>query len=79
MLHGGSGLLLPDIKSAINVGIGVVHINTELRLVWRKSLESVLKKYPDEIVPYKILPLVEKEIGKTVESYLRSFYRLKHP
>ncbi len=79
MLHGGSGLLLPDIKLAITVGVGIVHINTELRLVRRKSLESVLKKYPDEIVPYKILPLVEKEISKTVGRYFGSFHRLKHP
>ena len=73
VLHGGSGLPFFEIKSAIKAGISIIHINTELRLVWRKSLESVLKKHPKEIVPYKILPMVEKAISQTVERYLKIF------
>ena len=73
VLHGGSGSSLSEIKSAVKAGISVVHINTELRLVWRKSLESALRKLPKEIVPYKILAMVEKEISRTVERYLKIF------
>lgn len=73
VLHGGSGIPASSVKSAIAAGISIVHINTELRLVWRKSLESALKDNPDEIVPYKILPLVEKEISKTAKRYLKLF------
>jgi hypothetical protein len=33
-----------------------VHINTELRVAWRRGLEDGLAKQPEEVVPYRILP-----------------------
>jgi fructose-bisphosphate aldolase class II len=33
----------------------VIHINTELRVAWRKALEASLKKDESEVVPYKVL------------------------
>jgi fructose-bisphosphate aldolase class II len=55
-LHGASGTADEDLLMAIEAGINVVHINTELRVAWRRGLEDGLTKLPHEIVPYKILP-----------------------
>jgi fructose-bisphosphate aldolase class II len=47
-----------DFQQAIKAGMTIVHVNTELRLVWRRDLEHVLQAHPDEIAPYKLLPEV---------------------
>jgi fructose-bisphosphate aldolase class II len=39
-LHGGSGTDDDDFRRAINAGINIVHINTELRVAWRRGLEG---------------------------------------
>jgi fructose-bisphosphate aldolase class II len=57
-LHGGSGTDDEDLRKAIAAGINIVHINTELRVAWRRGLEDGLVKQPDEVAPYKILPFV---------------------
>ncbi|MBI5401203.1 class II fructose-bisphosphate aldolase, partial [Candidatus Wolfebacteria bacterium] len=56
VLHGGSGITDSDFTKAIDAGISIIHINTEIRLAWREGLEKALKENPEEIVPYKILP-----------------------
>jgi len=43
-----------DFQRAISAGVSIIHINTELRLVWRRSLEAALAENSDEVVPYKI-------------------------
>jgi fructose-bisphosphate aldolase class II len=72
-LHGGSGTNDDDLRKAIAAGINIVHINTELRVAWRRGLEEGLSKYPDEIVPYKVLPVVVDEVKKVVGSRLKLF------
>ena len=37
-LHGGSGTDDEDLRKAIAAGINIVHINTELRVAWRRGL-----------------------------------------
>jgi fructose-bisphosphate aldolase class II len=54
-LHGGSGTDDEDFRKAIAAGINIIHINTELRVAWRRGLESGLAKQKDEVVPYRIL------------------------
>ncbi|MFA5386146.1 MAG: class II fructose-bisphosphate aldolase [Candidatus Paceibacterota bacterium] len=73
VLHGGSGIPEEDLKQAIEAGVSIIHINTELRLTWRNSLEEKLKKYPNEIIPYKIMPEVIFDIENLVEKKLRIF------
>ena len=72
-LHGASGTDDEDLRQAIAAGIGVVHINTEVRLAWRHGLDSALTKKPDEIVPYKILPSVVESVRQVVTSRLELF------
>jgi fructose-bisphosphate aldolase, class II len=40
-LHGGSGTNDDDFRKAIAAGINIIHINTELRVAWRRSLLSI--------------------------------------
>jgi fructose-bisphosphate aldolase, class II len=52
-LHGASATADEDLREAIRAGMTVVHINTEVRLAWRRGWDEALAKHPDEIVPYK--------------------------
>lgn len=76
VLHGGSGIKDEDFLAAIDAGISIIHINTELRLAWRRGLEKSFKDNPEEIVPYKLLPKAVEEIKRVVEQRLRLFNRI---
>jgi fructose-bisphosphate aldolase class II len=69
-LHGESGTADEDLRSAIAAGINIVHINTELRVAWRRGLEEGLTKLPHEVLPYKILPFAEESIKRVTRSRL---------
>ncbi len=77
-LHGGSGTDDEDLRKAIGAGIDIVHINTELRVAWRRGLELGLAKQPDEVVPYKILPTAVDLVEQVVSSRLRLFNGKQH-
>jgi len=72
-LHGGSGTDDADFRSAIAAGINIIHINTELRVTWRRSLEESLTRQPNVVVPYKILPPVVDSVERVVASRLKLF------
>ena len=72
-LHGGSGTDDEDLRNAIAAGINIVHINTELRVAWRRGLEAELAKQPDQVVPYKILPLAMEPVRQVALSRLKLF------
>jgi fructose-bisphosphate aldolase class II len=72
-LHGGSGTADEDLKQAIRAGINIVHINTELRLAWKRGLEAGLAGHEDEVAPYKILPSAVAAIHDVVSARLRLF------
>jgi len=72
-LHGGSGTDDEDFLRAIAAGINIIHINTELRVAWRRSLEDSLASQPTEVVPYKILPPVVESVKQVVSFRLKLF------
>jgi len=72
-LHGGSGTDDEDLRKAIAAGITIVHINTELRVAWRRGLEEGLAKRREEVVPYKILPFVLESVKQVALERLRLF------
>jgi fructose-bisphosphate aldolase, class II len=72
-LHGGSGTEDGDLRGAIVAGINIIHINTELRVAWRKGLEEAFTQKPREIVPYKLLPVAEESVKQVVLTRLRLF------
>jgi fructose-bisphosphate aldolase, class II len=72
-LHGGSGTDDADFRNAIAAGINIIHINTELRVAWRRSLEESLNRQPNVVVPYRILPPVMDSVRRVVASRLKLF------
>jgi fructose-bisphosphate aldolase class II len=72
-LHGGSGTADDDLRMAIRAGINIVHINTELRIAWRRGLEEGLHQSEDAVVPYKILPRAVASVQQVVASRLKLF------
>src|SRR5271163_1165413 len=77
-LHGGSGTDDADFLKAIAAGIDIVHINTELRVAWRRGLEEGLANHPEEVVPYKILPSAIASVQQVVASRLKLFNGEQH-
>jgi len=73
-LHGGSGTDDEHFRKAIAAGINIIHINTELRVAWRESLDKSLARDPNEVVPYKILRPVVDSVRQVVSSRLRLFH-----
>jgi fructose-bisphosphate aldolase, class II len=74
-LHGGSGTDVAELLAGIQAGMNVVHINTELRLAWRRGLQNALMKSPDEIAPYHLLPAAYDEVSHVVRLWLQTFQR----
>jgi fructose-bisphosphate aldolase, class II len=72
-LHGGSGTSDQDFVNAVQAGINIVHINTELRVAWRRGLETSLAARPNDVAPYKILPEVVNAVEMVVRDRLRLF------
>jgi len=73
-LHGGSGTADEHFRKAIAAGINIIHINTELRVAWRRSLGESLARDPNEVVPYRILRPVVDSVKQVVSSRLRLFH-----
>ena len=76
-LHGGSGTDDEDLRQAIAAGISIVHINTELRVAWRRGLEAGLSAQPNQVVPYKILPFAVASVKLVACARLRLFNGVK--
>ncbi|HWY54862.1 MAG TPA: class II fructose-bisphosphate aldolase [Terriglobales bacterium] len=72
-LHGGSGTEDADFRKAIAAGINIIHINTELRVAWRRSLGDSLARDPNEVVPYRILTPVIDSVKHVVSSRMTLF------
>src|SRR6266576_185745 len=75
-LHGGSGTDDNDLRIAIAAGINIIHINTEVRLAWRRGLDDRLSRHPNEGVPYKILLPVLASVQAVPRARLELFNRL---
>ncbi len=72
-LHGGSGTNDDDFKKAIKSGMTIVHVNTELRLAWRRGVEAGLAAEPNQVAPYKILAAAVEAVKEVVGSRLELF------
>jgi fructose-bisphosphate aldolase class II len=72
-LHGGSGTNDDDFKRAIKAGMTIVHVNTEIRIAWRRGVEVGLAADPNEVAPYKILGSAVGAVKKVVSERLELF------
>ncbi len=77
VLHGGSGITDDDFRSAIKAGISVIHINTEIRVVYKKALQLSLQENEDEVAPYKLLKPARDAVERVVEERLKLFNNIE--
>jgi fructose-bisphosphate aldolase class II len=72
-LHGGSGTPLHFFEEAARIGVSKININSDMRYVFRKTLEKVLAEHPDEYAVVKLMPEVYGEVQKVVEEKINAF------
>jgi fructose-bisphosphate aldolase class II len=72
-LHGGSGTPLHFFEEAARIGVSKININSDMRFVFRKTLEKVLAENPDEYAVVKLMPTVYGEVQKVVEEKINAF------
>ncbi len=73
VLHGGSGIADEGIKRAIAIGIGNVHVSTELRVAYVNALRATLAEDLDEVATYKLDTAAMEALKKLVKEKLELF------
>jgi fructose-bisphosphate aldolase, class II len=66
-LHGGSGTPGHYFKSAVEIGVTKVNINSDMRVAYRLTLEKTLKDNPHE---YSIAKLINKDVVPAVQKVI---------
>lgn len=74
VLHGGSGSADAEFTEAVEHGIAVIHINTDLRVLYRDSLKQTLTTVP-ETTPYKFLAPSVQAMQQYLVEKMRLFAR----
>ncbi len=77
VLHGGSGVTDSDFVAAIKAGISIIHINTEIRLAWKKGIAEGLAASMNEVAPYKILEPSLRNMKAIITARLALFSGIK--
>lgn len=72
-LHGGSGTPLHFFEEAAKIGVSKININSDMRYVFRKTLEKVLADHPDEYAVVKLMPEVYTAVQAVVEEKIQAF------
>lgn len=72
-LHGGSGTPLEYFQQAAQIGASKININSDMRVVFRETLEKVLRENPDEYAVVKLMPEVYGAVQAVVEEKIRAF------
>ena len=68
-LHGGSGTPGHYFRDAVKIGVTKININSDMRFVYRTTLEKVLDKNPNE---YSVSKLISKEVVPAVQMVVES-------
>jgi fructose-bisphosphate aldolase, class II len=72
-LHGGSGTPGHYFKEAAKIGVSKININSDMRYMFRVTLEKVLADNPDEYAVVKLMPTVYEAVQKVVEEKIETF------
>lgn len=72
-LHGGSGTPGHYFEDAARIGVSKVNINSDMRYVFRKTLEQVLADNPTEYAVVKLMPTVYDALQAVVEEKIQTF------
>ena len=73
VLHGASGNTEEDVKACIAAGIAIVHINTELRVLYRDHVYNFIRSNQGEAAPYKFLAPAAAKMKEYVAGKLKLF------
>lgn len=73
VLHGGSGISEEDFKSAIQSGMSIVHINTEIRNAFKAGLIEGLEQNKDKVAPYAYLKPAQDAMKAVILEKLKLF------
>ncbi len=72
-LHGGSGTPVHYFEEAARIGVSKININSDMRYVFRTTLEKVLKDNPKEYAIVKLMPTVYDAVQRVVEEKIEAF------
>lgn len=72
-LHGGSDTPLHFFEEAARIGVSKININSDMRYVFRTTLEKVLRDNPDEYAVVKLMPEVYGAVQTVVEEKIQAF------
>ena len=75
VLHGASGNTDEDLSGAIDAGIAIVHINTEIRKAFRDGEKSYMDEHPTEVAPYKFGKEGQEEMKKVVRAKMELYMK----
>lgn len=73
VLHGGSGISKEDFIQAIQSGMSIVHINTEIRVAFKEGLLMGLEQNKDKVAPYAYLQPAQDAIKQVILEKLKLF------
>ncbi len=73
VLHGASGNTDEDLTAAIDAGIAIIHINTEIRKAFRDGEKEYMDEHPNEVAPYKFGKMGQEEMMKVVRSKMELY------
>lgn len=76
VLHGGSGSTDADFVAVIESGIAAIHISTELRIAFRKGIESAFTD-KNELAPYKYIQAAKNNVRAIAEDRIALFWGIK--
>ena len=72
VLHGGSGSTDEEFAQSVQAGIVMIHINTDLRVLYRDALKETLER-STETTPYKFLTPAGERMQQYVAQKIRLF------
>lgn len=75
VLHGASGNTDEDLKSSIDNGVAIIHINTEIRKAFRDGEMHYLAEHPNEVAPYKFGHEGQEEMKKVVRAKMELYMK----
>jgi fructose-bisphosphate aldolase class II len=72
-LHGGSDTPAHYFEEAVRIGVSKINVNSDMRYVFRKTLERVLAENPDEYAVVKLMAPVYLAVQQVVEDKITMF------
>ncbi len=73
VLHGGSGVDTKKIKEAIENGVNIINIGSDIKLAFCRTLIDNCKKHENETDPRNLLSPTIKAVEKTVYDHMKLF------